>query len=42
MVESTGYIYLAPRDGSAYRQYFVKGRNLPQRRSSAQRLGRSQ
>jgi uncharacterized protein (DUF433 family) len=28
MVESTGYIHLAPRDTSAYRQYFVKGRNL--------------
>jgi hypothetical protein len=28
MVESTGYLHLAPRDGSAYRQYFVMGRNL--------------
>jgi hypothetical protein len=28
MVESTGYIHLAPRDGSAYQQYFVKGGNL--------------
>jgi uncharacterized protein (DUF433 family) len=28
MVESTDYIHLAPRDGSAYQQYFVKGRNL--------------
>jgi uncharacterized protein (DUF433 family) len=28
MVESRSYIHLAPRDGSAYQQYFVKGRNL--------------
>ena len=28
MVESIDYIYLAPRERSAYQQYFVKGRNL--------------
>jgi len=28
MVESTGYIHLGPREGSAYQQYFVNGRNL--------------
>jgi hypothetical protein len=28
MLESTGYVHLAPREGSAYQQYFVKGRNL--------------
>jgi hypothetical protein len=28
MQETTGYFHLATRDGSAYRQYFVKGRSL--------------
>ena len=28
MTETVGYIYLAPREGSGYRQYFVRGRNL--------------
>jgi hypothetical protein len=28
MVESTGYVHLGPREGSAYHRYFVKGRNL--------------
>jgi uncharacterized protein (DUF433 family) len=28
MVETIDYIHLAPRAGSAYRQYFVRGRNL--------------
>jgi uncharacterized protein (DUF433 family) len=28
MLESIGYAHLAPREGSAYRQYFVKGCNL--------------
>ena len=28
MVEAIVYIHLAPREGSHYQQYFVKGRNL--------------
>ena len=28
MVETFNYIHLGPREGSAYQQYFVKGRNL--------------
>ncbi len=28
MVESTGYIHLGPREGAAYQQYIVNGRNL--------------
>jgi hypothetical protein len=28
MAESTGYVHLGPREGSAYHQYFIKGRNL--------------
>jgi hypothetical protein len=28
MVEAIDYIHLGPREGSAYQQYFVKGRNL--------------
>jgi uncharacterized protein (DUF433 family) len=28
MIETINYIHLAPREGSAYQQYFVKGRNL--------------
>jgi uncharacterized protein (DUF433 family) len=27
MAETIDYIYLAPREGSGYQQYFVKGRN---------------
>ena len=28
MIETIPYFHLAPREGSGYRQYFVKGRNL--------------
>jgi hypothetical protein len=28
MFETSDYLYLAPREGSSYQQYFVKGRNL--------------
>ena len=28
MVEAIDYIYLSPREGSGYRQAFVRGRNL--------------
>jgi hypothetical protein len=28
MAELTGYVHLGPREGSAYHQYFIKGRNL--------------
>ncbi len=28
MAETIDYIHLAPREGSGYQQYFVKGRNL--------------
>ena len=28
MAETIDYIHLAPREGSGYRQYFVKGRGL--------------
>lgn len=28
MSETTNYTYLAPREGSRYKQYFLKGRNL--------------
>ena len=28
MVETNEYTHLAPREGSRYQQYFVKGRNL--------------
>jgi uncharacterized protein (DUF433 family) len=28
MVETIEYIHLAPREGSAYQQYFIRGRNL--------------
>ena len=28
MSETIDYIHLAPRDGSSYHQFFVKGRNL--------------
>ncbi len=28
MLEATDYIHLAPREGSHYQQYFLKGRNL--------------
>ena len=28
MPETIDYIHLAPREGSGYQQYFVKGRNL--------------
>jgi uncharacterized protein (DUF433 family) len=28
MNEQTNYQYLAPREGSCYQQYFLKGRNL--------------
>ena len=35
MVETIDYIHLAPRKGSRYQQYFVKGRNLRARHSTA-------
>ena len=28
MAETIAYIHLAPREGSAYQQYFIRGRNL--------------
>jgi uncharacterized protein (DUF433 family) len=28
MIETTNYTYLAPREGSRYKQYFFNGRNL--------------
>jgi uncharacterized protein (DUF433 family) len=28
MAETSDYIHLAPREGSGYQQYFVRGRNL--------------
>jgi hypothetical protein len=28
MIETINYIHLAPREGSTYQQYFIKGRNL--------------
>ncbi len=28
MADAASYTYLAPREGSRYKQYFVKGRNL--------------
>jgi hypothetical protein len=28
MIEAIDYIHLAPREGSAYQQYFIRGRNL--------------
>ena len=41
MAETIDYIHLAPREGSVYQQYFVKGRSLQPRRSSALPLGRT-
>ena len=41
MAETIDYIHLAPREGSVYQQYFVKGRSLRAETLFRVPLGRS-